>query len=162
MSGFPRDFEDKLSGLFPDLTFFEWLTHVNYRHYNTKVNTMKAKLSILNKILWKCMSKDQVWNIIFLFKKQTKIFFPDFSRKILSILGRNPEMFQTVVKTGLIELWMVQQQIFCDRRSDVPLWLPNNGDCDLKRFKDLERKKNMLQSRLQTIRQFLNHVLTSV
>jgi len=108
------------------------------------------------------MSKDQVWNIIFLFKKQTKIFFPDFSRKILSILGRNPEMFQTVVKTGLIELWMVQQQIFCDRRSDVPLWLPNNGDCDLKRFKDLERKKNMLQSRLQTIRQFLNHVLTSV
>jgi len=28
---------------------------------------MKVKLSILNEILWKCMSKDQVWKVIFFF-----------------------------------------------------------------------------------------------
>ena len=52
---------------FSRLSFPEWPAQVKYMH----------TLSILNKILWKCMAKDQVWKIIsFFHTNRPKIFFP--------------------------------------------------------------------------------------
>jgi len=52
-------------------------------------------MSILNKILWKCRSKDQVWKIIFFFHtKRPKKFFSDFSSL------ENDEFFSTLFQTA--------------------------------------------------------------
>jgi len=47
------------------LNFSELHTQVKHRHYNSY--TMKVKLSILNKTLWKYMPKYQVWKVILFF-----------------------------------------------------------------------------------------------
>jgi len=69
------------------------------------VNTMKAKLSVLNKILWKCMSNDQVRTTIFVFHtNRTKTFFPDFSR-----LENDQILYNTIpdsVETLYTNFWM--------------------------------------------------------
>ena len=73
------EFTFKNLWLFPVFNFFEWHTQVIYRHCNIYHNTSKI-ISTLNKIIWKCMSKDQVWKFIsFPILTDQKTFFQTFS-----------------------------------------------------------------------------------
>jgi len=92
-----QDVYQTFSGLFLDVTF-----PIDLPRSNTGTltfNTIWVKLSILNKILWKCMSKDQTWKIIFFFHtNRPQNFFPYFSRmendQIFSMLFQTPEEFR--------------------------------------------------------------------
>ena len=63
---FSRPFPD-IFRTFSRPNISEWPTQIKYRHYWISHDTSKIT-SILNKLSRKCLSKDQVWKIIFFFR----------------------------------------------------------------------------------------------